>query len=93
MLTKKDWEDALRVQDACNLIGVARSFSQIMVKIREEADARGEGTEWINHHPIAVMFASKIASLTHCEDVVAFGKAYEAVETAIKAFEDNEEVA
>jgi len=66
-LEPKDYADAIQVQDACNLSGVVHKFSRIMTKIWEEArkdENKGYGTEWVNKHPIAVMYAEKIAHLT-----------------------------
>jgi len=48
-----------------------------MQKICNEAQAAGQGTDWRNHHPIAVLYASKIASLTGCEVGMNFAKAYD----------------
>jgi hypothetical protein len=64
--------EALAVQDACNLSGVAHSFSRAMRELRDM-----DAEPW-NGHPIMILWASKIASLTHCEDQVTFAKAYAA---------------
>lgn len=70
-------KEALDIQDACNLSGVVHAFSRTLTDLREIARAEGwEGTEAISKHPISVLYASKIASLTHCEDAHVFGKAY-----------------
>lgn len=63
-LTKKDYNSALAVQGACNLSGVVRSFSDIMTRIWEEANKDGKGTDWVNKHPICVLFAEQIAHLS-----------------------------
>jgi hypothetical protein len=69
---------AIDVQDACNLTGVIYSFSECMSDLRLLARAEGwEGTDKLNRHPIAVLFSSKIASLTYSESCVEFGKAYD----------------
>ena len=57
-------KEALAVQDACNLSGVVHSFAQAMTKLGEVARAEGKGTEWKNTHPVAVLFADKVAHLT-----------------------------
>ena len=67
--------DAILVQDACNLSGVVHSFSAAMTKLR--AVYSTQGTDFFNRHPIAVLFASKIASLTGCEHMETFSRAYE----------------
>jgi len=77
-LEPSDFQIALDIQDACNLSGVVHAFSRIMGKICRESDRNGQGTEWKNTHPISVLFASKIASLTNSEDFLKFGDAYNA---------------
>jgi len=64
VLTKDDWLDAYNVQSACNLSGVVHSFAAMMVKILAESRVHNKGTDWANRHPIAILFADKVASLT-----------------------------
>ena len=54
--------DALAVQDACNLSGVAHGFARAMSDLRVVTP--GLGTDAWNNHHIAVLWADKIASLT-----------------------------
>jgi hypothetical protein len=66
--TMQDWaKDAMMVQDACNLSGVVHSFSEFMRFL----SAQNLGTDAKNSHPISVLFASKIASLTQCDSVIS----------------------
>jgi len=67
VLIQHDWVEAYQVQDACNLSGVVHSFAAMMSKILDESRARHKGTDWANQHPIAVLFADKIASLTRTQ--------------------------
>lgn len=62
-LTIKDYEDAITVQDACNLSGVVHSFSRVISKIWVEARKEKKGTEWVNQHPISKMYSDKILHL------------------------------
>lgn len=64
-LTKKDYQDALAVQSACNLSGVVHDFSSIMTRLWEEAREKGKGTDWVNHHPICILFAEQVMFLAH----------------------------
>jgi len=58
-------KEAINVQDACNLSGVVHSFSRIITELREIARVEGwESTKMINNHPVCILFADKIASLT-----------------------------
>jgi len=63
MLIKQDWINAIEVQNACNLSGVALSFAQVMCHINEEAQACGQGTDWKNRHPIVRLWVDKLADL------------------------------
>ncbi len=69
--------EAILVQDACNLSGVVHSFSRVMSLLSEISNRQRRGTDWKNHHPIAVLYASKIASLTGAEVSNVYSKAYD----------------
>lgn len=56
-------QQAIDVQDACNLSGVAGAFSRAMHAVFVEAERLGKGTDWRNAHPIATLFLSKMCSL------------------------------
>lgn len=64
---------ALTVQDACNLSGVVIAFSKMVQEMAES----GMSTMERNTHPLSVLFASKVASLTQCEHGLTFAKAFE----------------
>jgi hypothetical protein len=84
MLTKRDYEDAISVQDACNLSGVVHSWSRMMDKIWKESRAMEKGTDFVNRHPINVMFADKVASLTGSNNFSRYSKAYEECQERIE---------
>ena len=63
-ITRKDYQNAVTVQNACNLSGVVSSFNEVFERIWKEARALGLGTEYVNTHPICVLYADKIQSLT-----------------------------
>lgn len=77
MLLQKAAKEAINVQDACNLSGVVYSFGRVMQLICEISNRINEGTDWKNHHPIVVMYTSKIASLSGAESATVFARAYE----------------
>lgn len=52
--------EALEVQDACNLSGVARGFVRAIDAIRETYPSNGV----YHYHPIIKLWADKIAHLT-----------------------------
>ena len=69
---KRMYEDALAVQDACNLSGVVFSFAKHMQTLCD----MGLDTDAKNRHPVSVLFASKISSLTNGEEFDSFHDAY-----------------
>lgn len=63
-LSAKDYQAAIGIQDACNLSGVVHSFSKVISKVWAEARAtENESTDWVNSHPICIVYANKISSL------------------------------
>jgi len=52
---------ALQAQDACSLCGVAQAFARAMLALH--ALPQCKGTEWLNGHPITVLYVDKLASL------------------------------
>jgi hypothetical protein len=65
MTLKDAAQQALDAQSACNLSGVVHAFSRVLSEcLWPEARKIGEGTQWVNTHPIAVIFADKIRDLT-----------------------------
>ena len=71
------YEDAILVQDACNLSGVVHSLAKAMDVIRKEADELGEGTQYMNTHPVVILFVDKLQSLSGSNDPSAFSRAYD----------------
>ena len=57
--------EALAVQDACNLSGVAIAFARVMVDLREALEAQDEqaDTNRLRFHPITTVWVDKLASL------------------------------
>jgi len=88
VLTARDFKAALDVQDACNLSGVLHTWAKLIDKIWAEARENKLGTADVNTHPINVLFASKVASLTGCELSAQFSEAYRAAEHWSKDDED-----
>lgn len=70
-------QEVIDCQDAVNLSGVIHSFSRVMTELREIARAEGwEDTDKLNRHPIAVLYSSKIASLTDSEAPNNFSQSF-----------------
>ncbi len=77
-LTSEDYKRAIDAQDACNLSGIVHSFSDVINKIWATARALECGTDWVNQHPISVLYSDKIASLSGSNaGLSAFSTAYD----------------
>jgi hypothetical protein len=71
-------KNAVGVQDACNLSGVVHSFSRDISRLRELLQGAHFSTDQLNRHPVCVLYAAKIASLTKYDyGTVAFSRAYD----------------
>ena len=87
MIERKHWQAAMDSQCACNLSGIVHSYSKVMTVIWDEANRVSQGTDWVNTHPIAVLYATQVGHLTGvsiCGDTEVYGKAHAAVEAALK---------
>ena len=60
-LTKRDYENALQSQNACNLSGVAHSLSEVLPRIWNESN----GTTEVNQHPIVRLYIEQMAFLAN----------------------------
>jgi len=58
-------KEAIAVQDACNLCGVAQSFARAMIDLGTHT----KGTDERNRHPVALLWADKIAHLAGTQDL------------------------
>jgi len=89
MLTKRDYQDALDSQCACNLSGIVRTFSEVTRRIWDEVRANGGGTDDVNRHPICRLYAEQIAFLSGASfgDSETYIQADIACREAIAAFD------
>lgn len=83
---------ALDAQSACNLSGIVHSFSKIATDVLWPiARAEGKGTDFVNGHPISVLFADKIAALAGVQGITTESMAaYSAAYTACKRIAESE---
>ena len=77
-------DEVLGALNACNLSGVVHSFSKACTSLWNIAHHEDHGTDWVNTHPICILYSSKVAGLTGREDlsteaVDRFSVAYDAV--------------
>jgi hypothetical protein len=65
-------KEAIDIQNACNLSGVIQTWSRSISALKELNPTMS--TDELNHHPISVMYASKVGSMT--SDDEQFAEAY-----------------
>lgn len=58
------YRDAFMAQGACNLGGLVHGFARAMTVLQAQARKDGHGTDWINSHPVCVLFAEQVYHLT-----------------------------
>lgn len=81
-MIEKHSQTAIDIQSASNLAGVVHTFVNVLTDLWEISRELNEGTDWVNHHPISVLFASKISSLTNVD--TAFSDAYSQIHDWLK---------
>ena len=77
-LSSRDYQNAIDMLDGVNLSGIVRSWCLVLPKIRAVGNRTGAGTNFVNTHPISVLYATKCAELSGTSfDSTTFGPAYE----------------
>ena len=64
---KSLYEMALFSQGACNLSGLAYSLAEAMELIWLEAREQGQGTDYVNNHPIVRLYMEQMSFLCRAE--------------------------
>jgi hypothetical protein len=64
---KRAYEMALLSQGACNLSGLAHSLAEAMELIWEEAGKNGQGTDYVNTHPIVRLYLEQMNYLCRAD--------------------------
>lgn len=82
-------QEAMDVQDACNLSGVVKAWARAVTELWEHGRAgrieNFQGTRSINQHPICQMYCSKVIQLTGLGDNQEnFSSAYNACDKLAK---------
>jgi hypothetical protein len=80
-LTSLDYQRALDAQTACNASGLIHSLHETIDRIWEEARMNGQGTEWVNTHPILRLYAEQLSFLS---SKTQYFRAYEICEMRAK---------
>ena len=63
MVSKERWQEALDIQNACNLSGLVRSLYVTVGAVRDEANELGEGSDYVATHPIVRLWLDKLCDL------------------------------
>ncbi len=66
--------EALQIQDACNLSGLVHGWSRSVSRLRELLGPID--TDKINQHPINVLWANKVCDLARANNDDTYGEAY-----------------
>lgn len=85
--TLRDYKDAIDVQCACNLSGMVHTLDKIVTRVWNEARAAGQGTAYVNRHPIVVLFTAHMLYLC-CGDSMNDSAYYEALSSCEKKIEE-----
>ena len=64
---KRAYEMALLSQSACNLSGLVHSLAEAMELIWEEARNQGQGTDYVNTHPIVRLYVEQMTFLCRAD--------------------------
>lgn len=70
MTLKELAQEALDIQDACNLCGLAQRFAEVMIELNRHPDSTG--TDWVNQHCITRLWIDKFVSLSRLGTVDYF---------------------
>lgn len=71
MRTIQQWakDAAGHVQFASNLSGLVFDFERCVADLAVEAERLGKRREWVNQHPICVLWADKLDDLSRAQDL------------------------
>ena len=64
---QRAYKMALLSQGACNLSGLAHSLAEAVELIWEEATEQGQGTDYVNSHPIVRLYVEQMSFLCRAD--------------------------
>ena len=69
MVKPETYKQVYAMMDACNLSGIIYNLPAIYEEIWKEARELGEGTAYVNEHPVSIAITDKFVQLTkHYKD-------------------------
>ena len=66
-LTKEDYKFAVYSQNACNVSGLVHDLSRVINKVWDEAREQGQGTDYVNNHPIVRLYIEQLQFLSRSD--------------------------
>ena len=73
---------ALLTQGACNAGGLIHSLHRAVERLQEQMHAEGHGTDWLNRHPVLVLYLTQLADLSGAGALERWREAVAACEQA-----------
>jgi hypothetical protein len=73
---------AICAQTACNLSGLAHNLPPIVARLWKQAREEGRGTDWVNRHPVVLLFVTQMAHLSRYEEPGRWEAAHALCESA-----------
>ena len=61
-------KNALDIQDGCNSLGIAKQMVRDMETLWKEARENGKGTDYVNQHPVMILYLDKLCDLARYRD-------------------------
>lgn len=73
---------ALLTQGACNAGGLVHSLHRAVEQLQEQMHCEGHGTDWLNRHPVLVLYLTQLADLSGAGSLERLREAVAACERA-----------
>ena len=74
MCSKTIYQNAVLVQDACNIIAVSKLLSDVTLELRHQDYL---DSQQINKHPAVVLIMSKLSTMVDVENMTVYCDAYQ----------------
>ena len=65
---KEIFDEAMNVTGACNVSGLVASMHRAVIELWAIARERRKGTEWVNRHPVVILYLDQINYLAGYSD-------------------------
>lgn len=79
---------AINAGNAVNLGAVVHRFKAWIDYAQKESHVNGLGTEWVNNHPISILFTQALGNINHANSTEIFSEAYESCQLHIRLYKE-----